>query len=140
MSNAIETAAVAYVRDQLKASGIESDLEWAASVSRTPVRFRQIDLRCTVLGRDVWVEIDGPNHRGVRNKARDRLLSLLAAKHGARLIHWPLWRIVGDGSQPLVDAILDGRTEHLGHAESEPYDVWRSKVYGRPPFTDSSVS
>lgn len=133
----IETAAVAYIIGQLKNINVEASREWTITVSREPVRFRQVDLRCRYRDREVWVDIDGPNHKGKRNILRDQQLMSLAAEAGARLIHWQLWRIVLEGAAPLLNAILETEYQHFGHADPRGYVAWRHSVYGKPPFTVS---
>lgn len=115
---------------ELAQAGRDVFVEYTVNVSRKPLRYRQVDLR-TVLasGIEMWVEIDGPNHKGKDNKARDVELARLASEHGAVLLHWPLWRVMHSGLSPLLEAVLRG-DQHRGHAEPNldtPYRVWDSR-------------
>lgn len=116
----------------MRSAGIPCVVEYSITVSRKPVRFRQIDLRIDLpSGVQMWVEIDGPNHRGERNKARDVELAALASQHGAVVLHWPMWKVWHKGLTPLLEAIYRG-DQHRGHAEpndGEPYRVWDSRYF-----------
>lgn len=95
-------------------------VEYTVNTGRAPLRYRQIDLRIQLTDQpvEVWLEIDGPNHRGLRNVRRDRELAGLALERRVQLIHWPVWRVLDDGVDPIVKAVLSGET-HYGHADGE---------------------
>jgi hypothetical protein len=102
-------------------------VEYTINVSRKPLRYRQVDLRIDLPpGVQMWVEIDGPNHKGKRNIERDRELAHLAIRHGAVLLHYPLWRVLHEGFTALLDSIMRG-DQNLGHAGEERYKVWDSR-------------
>lgn len=65
-----------------------------------------------------------------RTGDRDEQLARIAKARGVRLVHWPLWRLIEEGIGPLVSAVCDGNTEHLGHADPRGYVTWRAAVYG----------
>lgn len=102
------------------------DREWSMTYSRNPTRFRQVDLRVILPGGDVvWIEIDGPNHRGRKNIDRDKQLAILANEERARLLHWPLYRLQDEGPWPLVQCMMSG-VQHLGHAGPTRYSTFRA--------------
>lgn len=122
------------LRAELRERALFPDVEYVVNVSRKPVRFRQIDVRVVIpSGIEMWVEIDGPNHRGQRNIARDAELARLASEKGATLLHWPLWRVLDEGATPLVEAILradrhDGHVEHL-RTRGDRYRTFDSRYW-----------
>jgi hypothetical protein len=107
-------------------------VEYTISYARIPPRWRQVDLYVQLAsGVEMWVEIDGPNHKGRRNKARDVQLAQLAKDHGATVLHWPMWKVWHAGLTPLLEAVLRG-DQHLGHAElgeDRFYKVWDSRYF-----------
>jgi len=118
------------LRAEMKRMGISAIVEYTVSTGRKPTRFRHVDLRFFLPDEqgEMWVEIDGPNHRGKRNIDRDRDLAALAIERRVTLLHWPLWKVLDSGMTPLLQAILRGEKHH-GHVEPDidRYRVWDSR-------------
>jgi len=117
---------------ELRSAGIPFDVEYTVIATRKPLRYRQVDVRAQLpSGVEIWVEIDGPNHRGDRNKDRDVDLARLASGHGAVVLHWPMWKVWHEGLTPLLEAVLRG-DQDLGYAAPNreyPYKVWDSRYF-----------
>jgi len=106
--------------------GVRSTWEATIVASKTPRRYRQVDLLVPLSTGDVWVEIDGENHRGKKNTRRDQNLAALARRRDARVIHVPLWRLLQEGVAGLVADIMNIEAEHLGRASGERYQTYHT--------------
>ena len=126
-----ERAIYVAVAADLRRLGHHVDVEYSITTARNPLRFRQIDLRVLIAeDTERWVEVDGPNHRGRRNAARDQELAALATEKRVVLLHWPLWRVLQDGTGAFVEAIVRGERDY-GHAEPgrRSYRVYDSRYF-----------
>lgn len=124
-----EKAAHSVLIERLRGIGVHCEGEKCVSFgTRGKRRWRSIDVAAYADSGEVWVEIDGPNHRGLKNLRRDTQLAGLALQHKARLIHWPLFRIMDEGIMPVVHAIMDPDFIHLGHAQGD-YSTYSARHY-----------
>lgn len=106
-----ESAARRSVVDRLRAVGLAPRELQTVVYQRQPLRFRQIDVAVRVARSAIWLLIDGPNHRGQRERLRDLRLLDVAGRLGARVVHYPLRKMLSGGMDGVVAAVL--RAESL---------------------------